>query len=68
MNTITNGGEQVPRTVAGALGRLELAVSAQDARADVDFLRDHINKVEAERDELRYKLQSLGTRPYPEGK
>ena len=61
MNTITIGGEQIPRTVVGAIGRLELATEAfyPKARADVDFLRDEFNRVEAERDELVALLRSI---------
>ena len=61
MNTIAIGGEQIPRTVVGAICRLELATEAfyPKARADVDFLRDEFNRVEAQRDELVAELQNI---------
>ena len=50
MNDIIIGGRPVPRTVAGALGRLELVTAGTDARPDVDFLRNEFNRIENERD------------------
>lgn len=56
-STITIGGQPVARSVSGALGRLELAVAADaDLRADVDFLRERINAVEGERDDMLLEL------------
>ena len=53
-DTIIIGNRPVPRTVVGAISRLELitAKHAPSARADVDFLRARFNEVEAQRDEL----------------
>ncbi len=62
--TITIGSRQVPRTVAGAISRLELitAKHAPESRADVDFLRARFNEVEAQRDELIEALRDMNIR------
>ena len=53
-NTIDIAGKQVPRTVQGALSRIELALSTScrnqkeytDAMADLKFLRSEIRKAQ----------------------
>ena len=60
-DTIIIGNRPVPRTVVGAISRLELitAKHAPSARADVDFLRARFNEVEAQRDELVEALRAV---------
>jgi hypothetical protein len=56
-DTIAIGGKPVARTVAGALGRLELETCENDTWHDVGFLRRHINRIDGERDELVAALE-----------
>lgn len=65
MNTITIGNKPVPRTVAGALNRLELLVCTDaEGRADVEFLRARLNEryelVEALRPFAKFQCSPAG--------
>lgn len=55
------GGQPIPRTLAGAFGRLELdltempqgnARTTRHAAQDLEFIRQSLNRIEGERDDL----------------
>ena len=60
-DTIIIGSQPVPRTVVGAISRLELiaAQHGREAMDDIRFLRDRFNALENVRDELRDQLASM---------